>query len=133
MDHGLGNSLLSRLLHEYRGFGGLADSYQITLVTNFRCDPAIMELTSKLFYESSLKCSEHLAITPHPSAPYPLVFVCSSIDDTTCCAESATNVTEARVVLNLVKKYVTSWPDGWEKDISDNVAIISPHRSQVNT
>ena len=125
-EYGLEKSLLRRLLNDYSAIGGLADSYRTTLVTNFRCDPAIVDLTSELFYESSLKCSEQLVIANHPSAPYPLVFVCSSIDDSSCCVENATNITEARVVLNLIKKYVTSW----EEDPHE-IAVISPHRSQV--
>ena len=71
-------------------------------------------------------------MSAHPDAPFPLLFVCSSIDDTVRSIESNANESEARIVLEQVTKYADNWPvHGWGKKDLSQTCFISPSRSQV--
>ena len=73
---GLGSSLLERLLRAYKA--GEESCKRIAhLWTNYRCHKDILELPSQLFYDSSLKPMS--VGTTYLTAPYPLIFVCSSV------------------------------------------------------
>ena len=73
---GLSTSLLERLLLAYNA-GEESCKYIAHLCTNYRCHKDVLELPSQLFYGSSLKPMSD--VTTYPAAPYPLIFVCSSV------------------------------------------------------
>ncbi len=131
--NGLAFSLLDRLYQHYRGIGGAADSYSATLITNYRCHQGIVKLSEKLFYGIPLECAVP-ADTTHPDAPFPLAFVCSSVDDRSQ-IENAHGYyeNEASIAVEEVDRYtdVRKWPHQWgERDMSQ-FCLISPTRYQV--
>lgn len=75
-EFGLGSSLLERLLLAYNA-GEESRKYIAHLWTNYRCHKDVLELPSQLFYDSSLKPMSD--VTTYLTAPYPLIFVCSSV------------------------------------------------------
>ena len=86
-------------------------------------------LPSSLFYESTLQCTVNTRT--HPSAPFPLVFVCSSIENTSATNSSGTDEIEAKTLVNEVKKYILdSWPEEWGEESSE-VCIMTPSATQV--
>ena len=56
-DHGLGNSLLTRLhaLYSSPDNKERAEPYTAKLLTNYRCHDSILKLPSELFYNSKLE------------------------------------------------------------------------------
>ena len=130
-ENGLAVSLLERLHKYYGGLGGAAKCYCATLVTNYRCHSAILSLAERLFYKMSLRCGVAHSQT-HPDAPFPLLFVCSSIVDTVQSVKCNTNMNEAKIVLKEVAKYAEKWPvHGWGPKDLTQTSFISPTRSQV--
>ena len=73
---GLSTSLLERLLLAYNA-GEESHKCIAHLWTNYRCHKHVLELPSQLFYGSSLKPMSD--VTTYPAAPYPLIFMCSSV------------------------------------------------------
>ena len=130
---GLSVSLLERLEKHYQQVGGAAMDYLVRLVTNYRCHGDILSLAEELFYKSSLK-SEVPADSTHPEAPFPLIFVCSSISPPQP-GENPVNELEARVVIEQLSKYAPGWPqDRWGENFDPSqICIMSPSRSQVSS
>ena len=93
-------------------------------------------LPSSLFYGSTLQCCVSDAMA-HPNAPFPLVFVCSSIDQTTAANSKDNDEREAAVLVEEVNKYCkTSWPTlvwGEVADPPGKVCIMTPSSTQVCT
>lgn len=85
-------------------------------------------LPSTLFYESSLQCRVP-DNESHPDAPFPLKFVCSSLDQHFS-SVSGTNSIEARVLLAESQSLFQKWPRNWDEE-GKKVCIISPSPNQV--
>ena len=103
----------------------------VELNVNYRAHREIMNLASKLFYNCSLSSMVSDSIS-HPDAPYPLLFVCSSLDDTIKQVQRDTDETEARLILNQVLKFIDRWPTKqWGPKNLRSICIITPTRHQV--
>ena len=103
-----------------------------TLLTNYRCHPALLALPSYLFYESALINStlEEQSIL-HPNCnSFPLHFICSSLDTSLDEVTGSTNSKEAGLLLDEAAKYLTDWPDDWN-DKHKQVCIMSTTANQV--
>ena len=132
-EHGLALSLLERLQHHYANSGApAAVCYTSSLSTNYRSHRAILELVEELFYKIPMTCTVPEGST-HPGIPYPLLFVCSSIDMAVSSVSQAHNEGEALITLQQVVKLLSSWSVGGPKQPQEEVCIVSPHRSQVHT
>ena len=129
-EHGLKSSLLERLLCLYKTFPHhISLNYCATLVTNYSCHSEILALPAKLFYpDSPLKCKVPETVT-HPNARYPLLFVCSSLDEEVQATDSVTNDSEAKILLQQVSRFTESWPGSWD---AKDFCIITQTRSQVS-
>ena len=129
--HGLSISLLQRLHEQYKKIGETTNS----LLTNYRSHSGLLMLPSSLFYGSTLQCCVPDS-SSHPHAPYPLVFVCSSIKQTVACNVGSTDQTEAEVLVEQIKKYVKDfWPTtvwGSRDDPPGKVCIMTPSPAQVH-
>ena len=132
-EHGLAESLLQRLHKRYREMPrGVAEQHYATLVTNFRCHKDILNLSGKLFYNSPLECKVPSDST-HPDAPFPLLFVCSSIDTEVKCMKDAQNEEEAIIALREAARLANHWPtDRWGPKDLNQTCFMSPTRSQVS-
>ncbi len=128
---GLATSLLERLHSLYKRLR--QEFYISTLITNYRSHPDIFELPSSLFYDTPL-ISQSDGDTPslHPLYPYPLVFVCSNIDQAVMQVDDNVNDAEAGILLDEVNKFAKSWPTAsWGLQDMSQTCIMSPSRSQV--
>ena len=103
-----------------------------TLLTNYRCHHAILSLPSYLFYDSALISAADAATHLHPSANYPLHFICSSLSDEKEVQDS-TNDFEVELLLREVQKYVNDWPKQWGKRNLREVCVMATTANQVNT
>ena len=132
--HGLALSLLERLEQRCIDVWPAASSHTSVLNTNYRCHRAILELAEELFYKTHLICRVPDCTAP-PSTPYPLLFVCSSIDEAAPSAGQACNEREARILLEQVALHVGSWPAhcGGPQNPQNEICIVSPHKSQVSS
>ena len=132
--YGLNISLLERLWNVYHKLDHVTLSHQcVQLNVNYRTHKEIMKLASSLFYDSSLTSVVPDSIA-HPDATYPLLFVCSSLDDNIDRVELDADEMEARVVLDQAKKFVKKWPSkqwGQNDSNTNSVCIITPTRHQV--
>ena len=131
-ENGLAVSLLERLQKRYEMMGEVAKPYCATLVTNYRCHEKIVQLAEKLFYKTSLKCN----VSSNPTdldAPFPLCFICSSVDEKMKHVRSAKNEEEAKIALWEAANLAEKWPvDGWgPKDLSE-ICFMSSVQSQVS-
>jgi ATP-dependent exoDNAse (exonuclease V) beta subunit len=74
----LGESLLGRLLREYKHQGEIMKTYHVTLTLNYRCHPDIVSLLQPIFYPNTpLRCHRSLPVGfPYNSC---LLFTCSSV------------------------------------------------------
>ena len=131
-ENGLAVSLLERLQKRYEMMGVVAKPYCATLVTNYRCHEKIVELAEKLFYKTSLMCSVNSNST-HPDAPFPLCFICSSVDDRMKYVRNAKNYKEAEIALLEAANLAETWPvDGWGPKNLSEACFMSTARSQVS-
>ncbi len=133
-ENGLAVSLLERLQNRYEQLGKAAQ-YCVTLVTNYRSHSGLLNLAAELFYETPLRCwdQQKADASAHPDAPFPLQFVCSSIDDTTRSISESTNEDEARIVLKQMRRCAANWPvEGWGQNDLSQLCFISPTRRQVS-
>ena len=130
----MATSLLERL-HAYynsKEMQSAAGKHNVSLLTNYRCHSGVLMLPSSLFYDSTLQCrSKEVS---HPSAPFPLQFICSSFNRTRNNLQGRDEA-EAQILLEQVTKYVSTWPDHlWgckTKKILESVCIMSPSADQV--
>jgi superfamily I DNA and/or RNA helicase/exoribonuclease R len=124
--HGLATSLLERIHKYYNEIGEISCSF--SLLSNYRSHSGIMMLPSSLFYGSTLQCNVNTGT--HPDAPFPLVFVCSSIENISSANSNGTDEMEAMTLVNEVEKYIwNSWPEEWGQKSSE-VCIMTPSATQ---
>ena len=132
-DNGLDKSLLERLLLHYRYMEDVTANHHVTLVTNYRCHPDILELSGNLFYETPLKPPQDKAPPKlHPDYPTSFLFVCSSYSEKMEETNRNTNEEEAVIILEKLKELSERWPykEWGDRDLF-NACIMSPSRSQV--
>lgn len=113
---GLGVSLLERLLDLYKK---KYDNKQLnyhrrSLLTNYRCHPSILMLASSLFYDCTLLSRSKSQ--PHPCAPYPIVFQCSSFQQDQLRVSDAYNEHEAKLLMSKLVEFIDSWPQIASRD-----------------
>lgn len=128
----LGKSLLERLYERYKVIGPQAISHCSFLKTNYGCDDEILKLSSRLFYNDGLQPGIPQSPT-HPLAPYPLIFVCSSLDPAPRCIMEDTDEQEASTLLQQLARFVDPWPEEWGEMDMATVGIIVSSRRQVKT
>lgn len=130
--YGLNVSLLQRLLETFQQYGDVTLSMQcVKLLTNYRSHKDVLSLPSLLFYNSTLQTviPDYCA---HPDAPYPLLFVCSSLDNTIKRVEYDTNEYEATAILDQMMKFLLPWPtQQWGQKNLSSICLITPTRHQV--
>jgi exoribonuclease R/predicted ribonuclease YlaK len=130
--NGLSTSLLERLHNNFSA--DEQKSCVFSLLQNYRSHSGLLMLPSALFYKSTLQCNVPDA-KAHPLAPFPLVFVCSSIEDTDTANAIGTDEKEAETLVKSVKKYIyNSWPEEWGEsyDFTGTVCIMTPSATQRN-
>ena len=110
--NGLGVSILKRLYECYQGTE-LVKTHSFTLLTNYRCHPTILTLSSSLFYEHTLLSRS--TSKPHPLAPYPLVFACTSFEDHGLESLPGVDEQEANLIVNKVLEFYDHWMNHWEE------------------
>ena len=133
-DNGLNKSLLERLQNLYKKTPHMSSHCCASLLTNYRCHKEIVQFSSSLFYEESLQCQVPDGVA-HPAAPFPLLFVCSSVDESVQLISDDKNENEARIVLEQVSKFVRDWPvyiPEWGKKDLNKICIVTNTRSQVS-
>ena len=131
--YGLSLSLLERLFNYYKSLGSSARSYYATLVTNFRSRNEIFSLTKELFYGTELALSDNQEPPTHPDYPYPLNFICSSVNEAENAVAMNINEKEAEIVADIVANIAKNWPSKlWgQLLIPSTLCITSPSRAQV--
>ena len=130
-EHGLKYSLLQRLHQQYERIGSCAESHCAVLLHNYRCHSGILMLPSSLFYNSTLQSMVPEDIT-HPDAPYPLLFVCSSLDPVADPMQADTNSVEAMLLLDHAKLYIDAWPTNqWKKHKPETICVMTTSQNQV--
>ena len=130
--HGLSKSLLERLLDHYKELNCTAiNQLSVPLRRNYRCTKEILELPSKLFYQSKLIPTAR-GVFPHPNAPYPLIFVCSSIQKVTSHIERDTSDFEAQLLISKLVEFLHEWPHReWKRRRLEDVCVMAISRRQV--
>ena len=134
-DNGLDKSLLERLLLHYGTMDHVTVNHRVTLVTNYRCHPDILELSGNLFYETPLKPpADKAPPLLHPDYSTAFVFVCSSVSEAVADTNRNTNKDEAIIILKKLKELNDHWPyNEWKDRDLHNACIMSPSRSQVRS
>ena len=91
---------------------------------------AILRLPSNLFYDCCLLTRSRDS-DPHPKAPYPLVFVCSSMEEAQI-NRNAWDIEEAQKVLRFASYYLRTWPSTWGNFAESEVCILASSHQQVS-
>lgn len=110
--NGLGTSLFKRLYERYKEIGPQATSHISVLTTSYRCHYEILSLSLRILYNPGLQPCVSQPPT-HPLAPYPLMFVCSSLDSAPHGVGEDTNEGEASILMHQVARFVDPWPEEW--------------------
>ena len=120
-ENGLGVSLLERLHKSYLEIE-LANHYTVVLRNNYRCLPEILDLSSSLFYDSTLTaCAKVPRIKK-----YPLHFICLSESNHPAVLNSCEDLFEADIIIEEVVNLI-------QQDYVDaTIRIMSPSQRQVN-
>ena len=132
-NNGLDKSLLERLLLHYEQLGPVTSEHRVTLCTNYRCHPDILQLSGSLFYETPLQPPADKPPPPlHPDFPTSFLFICSSINEEVAETNKNTNENEAIIILDKLRELNDQWPykEWGDRDLF-RACIMSPSRSQV--
>ncbi|NXK89922.1 SDE3 helicase, partial [Formicarius rufipectus] len=146
MEHGLGTSLLERLmLHNplyMKSSGGYNPQFVTKLLWNYRSHEAILRIPNELFYDSELKACESDGLDVRnfycnweelPKKGFPIIFhgVCGE-DQREEKSPSFFNTAEIEVLVNYLKKLLQSQGKRGCPTVSPKeIGIISPYRKQV--
>ena len=108
-ENGLGESLLERLFSHYNEAdnASMTKTHTSSLLTNYRCHASILMLASSLFYECALL--SHSKQEPHPKAPYPLTFLCTSVKQDEFSNCSPENEEEAKLLITKMIEFIQTW------------------------
>ena len=129
MKGGLGESLLMRLCSHYNA-NGITDTHSALLLTNYRCHASIVTLSSSLYYEHTLLPRSKNRI--HPRAPYPLVFIATSLEEKDIFSDvPAQDYKEVDVLLNEVLLFLKSWPSDLQFRKHPTIGILASTKKQV--
>ena len=131
--YGLATSLLERLLCTYRSMNALPDFKKMISVLDrcHRCHKDILNLSARLFYKTDLQTPENEPSLNHPKYQYPLLFVCSSINEEEK-SKTTKNYEEAKVVLEYAESIAANWSKRiWGGQYHLDMYAMSPTRSQV--
>ena len=130
--YGLSVSLLERLHRHYQRFGAIASSFHGSLVTNYRSRSEILSFTGKLFYDLELRISSNQEPSLHPGYRFPLVFVCTDVEDATIEVKENVNQREVVTTVRTLSEIIRSWPNKlWGVLAPSSLCIMSPSRAQV--
>ncbi|XP_068774257.1 helicase MOV-10 [Struthio camelus] len=145
-EHGLGTSLLERLMRHNplyaKASGGYDPCFVTKLLWNYRSHAAILKVPNELFYESELKaCGSHqhdarglyCAWQELPRKGFPIIFHgVSGEDKREARSPSFFNTAEIEVLLGYLKKLLQSRGKGGCPTASPaDIGVISPYRKQV--
>ena len=123
--YGLKVSLLERLWAHYKTFGEKSKYLQANLTHNYRCHHLILKFASDMFYKSTVQPSSVTYTIPTCHGfPYPLVFVCTGIEEIHS-YDNSVNEKEANILMKILDQQLRN--EG--KRIK--VCIMSSSRSQV--
>ena len=131
--HGLAISLLERLLSFYHSASSPPDFKKMVSFLDrcHRCHKKILNLSARLFYKTDLKIPENEPLANHPKFLYPILFVCSSINETEL-SKTTRNREEAKIILDYALKIKRNWSKRvWGGDYHLDMCAMSPSRSQV--
>ncbi|XP_019856644.1 PREDICTED: uncharacterized protein LOC109585133 [Amphimedon queenslandica] len=121
---GLCVSLLQRLLEKYKSIGDITKRNTPSWNINYRSQADILELPSKLFYNSELRACGRIPY--HLKAPYPYVFICSSFtNDIPIDAQCAVEADRLLQAVQLHSDKFKSW------ELKDT-CIMTPSLKQAN-
>ena len=133
--NGLAISLLERLVHTYQSSTMPPDFKKMISLLDccHRCHKDILNLSARLFYKADLKTPENEPSFNHPKFNYPLLFVCSSINEEEK-LKATKNYEEAKVVLEYAELIAANWSKRiWGGQSHLDMCAMSPTRSQVST
>ncbi|KAM6237092.1 helicase MOV-10 [Porphyrio hochstetteri] len=146
IEHGLGTSLLERLMLHNPLYKKLSAGYDPQFVTkllwNYRSHEAILRIPNELFYDSELRACEgeeldvrslYCAWEELPKKGFPIIFhgVCGE-DRREAKSPSFFNTAEIEVLVQYLRKLLQSKGKGGCPSTSPkDVGIISPYRKQV--
>ncbi|XP_054251935.1 helicase MOV-10 [Indicator indicator] len=146
IEHGLGTSLLERLMLHNPLYKKSSEGYDPQFVTkllwNYRSHEAILRIPNELFYDSELRACErseldvrntYCAWEELPKKGFPIIFhgVCGE-DRREAKSPSFFNTAEIEVLLQYLKKLLRSGGKRGVPSISPKeIGIISPYRKQV--
>lgn len=131
--HGLAVSLLERLLSSYHSPSSPPGFKKMVSFLDrcHRCHKDILNLSAHLFYNTDLKIPENEPLINHPKFPCPILFVCSSINETEV-SKTTRNFEEAKLILEYALKIKRNWSKRvWGGDYHLDMCAMSPSRSQV--
>ncbi|XP_034270184.1 helicase MOV-10 [Pantherophis guttatus] len=143
--HGLGLSLLERLMHHNTLYQKTNEKYNPQFVTmllrNYRSHKAILEFPNKKFYDEKLmECGDHLIThsfcnwSELPKSKFPIIFhgVCGE-DQQEERSPSFFNTAEISVLMDYLKKLLleNQGKNGQTKIPPKEIGVISPYRKQV--
>lgn len=127
----LGKSILERLCSHYKAVD-TSNAHSATLLTNYRCHASILTLSSSLYYEHTLLPRSD--IKAHPNAPYPLVFVATSLEENdTVCNVYQQELQEVDALVNKVLFFLKSWPNDWPPQKYPKIGVLASTRKQVKS
>ncbi|XP_064354277.1 helicase MOV-10 [Dromaius novaehollandiae] len=145
-EHGLGTSLLERLMRHNRLYakadGGYDPCFVTKLLWNYRSHAAILKVPNELFYENELKACGSRPRDPRglycawqelPREGFPVIFHgVSGEDKREAGSPSFFNTAEIEVLLGYLRKLLQSGGKGGCPPVSPaDVGVISPYRKQV--
>ena len=132
--NGLAKSLLERLLLTYQSTHVPPDFKKMISFLDccHRCHKDILNLSAHLFYKANLKTPENEPSLNHPKFPYPLLFICSGIDDKEK-VKTTKNYEEAKIILEYAELVAANWSKRiWGGQYHLDMCAMSPTRSQVS-
>ena len=123
--NGLGVSLFTRLSQLYHSYGPIAaGTYVVSLATSHNSHPGTPNLAAPPIHGPRVFGPSHFPA-------YPLVFVCSSVDQVALEEGSDLFSKEASVVVEVVTKCIEEWPQGWGEFDCSKACITSAWAPQV--
>ncbi|KAM5180413.1 helicase MOV-10 [Mantella aurantiaca] len=144
IEHGLGMSLLERLMTQNPLYGKASGAYNSEFVTklllNYRSHPDILTIPNELFYDNELQNRGDEMVTHSycnweklPKKGFPIIFHgVLGKDEREGNSPSFFNVAEIEVLMSYLKALLeTQKKKGIAKISSKEIGIISPYRKQV--
>lgn len=127
--NGLNVSLLERLQKHYESCNGGQNI--ASLSTNYRCHPEILNLVGKLFYNSGIRWNDDEdPPAVHRNFSYPLLFVCSSVDEDVSLSSDC-DKNEADIIVHKATEVAMGCPSSWTKPPMSQFFVTSPCEEQV--